>query len=101
MKQKIGQRQPWLQVKDFLESFGQLKACKMLPRGPGNAADLSVYCAYDTLGSTTAALQKLSDIKVSSAHSQVTSRLIALQTTSVRPSESCLDIVSRAVLTWS
>lgn len=39
----------------------------MLPRGPGNAADLSVYCAYGTLASTTAALKKLSDIKVSSA----------------------------------
>ena len=41
----------------------------MLPRGPGNAADLSVYCAYGTLASTTAALKKLSDIKASTAYS--------------------------------
>ena len=61
--------QATLQVKDFLESFGQLKACKLLPRGPGSAADLSVYCAYDSMASTTAALRKLSDIKASAATS--------------------------------
>ncbi len=55
---------PAAQVKDFLESFGQLRACKLLPRGPGTAASLSVFCCYASLESTATALRKLSDIKV-------------------------------------
>ena len=58
----------WLQVKEFLESFGQLLACKLLPRGPGNAAELSVYCAYSAI--TAASLDNLSLAKVSTAHSR-------------------------------
>ena len=56
------------QVKDFLESFGKLRACKLLPRGPGTAANLSVYCTYASPESTATALKKLSDIKVSIRH---------------------------------
>ena len=53
-----------VQAKDFLESFGKLGAVQLLPRGPGNAADLSVQCTYATLEGTTTALRKMSDIKV-------------------------------------
>lgn len=56
------------QVKDFLESFGKLRACKLLPRGPGTAANLSVYCTYASPESTATAFKKLSDIKVSIRH---------------------------------
>ena len=53
-----------VQAKDFLESFGKLGAVRLLPRGPGNAADLSVQCTFATLEGTTTALRKMSDIKV-------------------------------------
>ena len=59
---------PVAQVKDFLESFGKLHACKLLPRGPGTAANLSVFCTYASPESTVTALKKLSDIKVSIRH---------------------------------
>ena len=59
---------PVAQVKDFLESFGKLRACNLLPRGPGTAASLSVYCTYASPESTATALKKLSDIKVSIGH---------------------------------
>ena len=53
-----------VQAKDFLESFGTLGTVRLLPRGPGNAADLSVQCTFATLEGTTTALRKMSDIKV-------------------------------------